>query len=80
MSYIDKEIVLKTITDIMSDCEVIHKHRALNRNIKQIPELVYCKNCKYLMFSDFYGECSKGYLGIVQPNDYCSRGERKDGE
>ena len=80
MSYIDKEIVLKTITDIMSDCKVVHKHRALNRNIKQIPELVHCKKCKYLMFSDFYGECSKEYLGIVQPNDYCSRGERKDGE
>ena len=36
MSYIDKEIVLKTITDIMSDCKIVHKHRALNRNIKQI--------------------------------------------
>ena len=45
-----------------------------------VVEVVHCKNCKYLMFSDFYGECSRGYLGIVQPNDYCSRGERKDGE
>ena len=78
MSYIDKEIVLKTITDIMSDCKIVHKHRALNRNVKQIPELIHCKNCKYLMFFDFYGECSKGYMGIVQPDDYCSRGERKE--
>lgn len=78
MSYIDKETVLKTVADIISDCKVVHKHRALNRNIKQIPELVHCKDCKYLMFSDFYGECSKGYMGIVSPDDYCSRGERKD--
>lgn len=42
------------------------------------PQKVYCKDCKYLKFSDCYGECSKGYLGIVQPNDYCSRGERKE--
>ena len=39
--------------------------------------VVRCKDCKHLMFSDCYGECSKGYMGIVSPNDYCSRGERK---
>lgn len=38
--------------------------------------VVRCKDCKYLIFSDCYGECSKGYIGIVSPNDYCSRGER----
>ena len=43
-----------------------------------VEEVVYCKNCKHLMFSDFYGECSKGYMGIVSPNDYCSKGERKE--
>lgn len=43
-------------------------------------EVVRCKDCKNLMFSDFYGECSKGYMGVVSPDDYCSRGERKDGE
>lgn len=45
-----------------------------------VEEVVYCKNCKHLMFSDFYGECTKGYMGIVQPNDYCSKGERKESE
>ena len=30
-----------------------------------------CLNCKLLMFSDFYGECSKGYKGIVSPEDVC---------
>lgn len=43
-------------------------------------KVIRCKDCKYLMFSDFYGECSKGYFGIVTPDDFCSRGERKDGE
>ena len=42
-------------------------------------EVVRCKDCKYLMFSDFYGECGKGYMGIVRPDDFCSRGERKEG-
>jgi hypothetical protein len=35
---------------------------------------VYCKDCKYLTFSDCYGECGKAILGIVKPDDYCSRG------
>jgi hypothetical protein len=51
--------------------------------ISQIPaedtvEIVKCKDCKYLMFSDFYGECSRACLGIVSPDDFCSRGERKN--
>lgn len=24
------------------------------------------------------GECRRGYLGIVSPDDFCSRGERRD--
>lgn len=42
-------------------------------------EVVRCRDCKYLMFSDFYGECGKGHMGVVGPDDFCSRGERKDG-
>ena len=41
---------------------------------------VLCKDCKHLMFSDFYGECKLGNLGIVKPDDFCSYGERKDGD
>ena len=40
--------------------------------------LVRCKDCKYLMFSDCYGECGAGHIGIVRPDDFCSRGIRKD--
>lgn len=41
-------------------------------------EIVHCIDCKHLMFSDMYGECSRCNLnGLVNPDDYCSRGERK---
>lgn len=40
--------------------------------------VVYCKDCKHLTFSDCYGECGRGYLGVVSPTDFCSRGVRKD--
>lgn len=43
-------------------------------------EVVRCKDCKYLMFSDMYGECSQAHMGIVRPDDFCSYGERKDEE
>ena len=37
-----------------------------------------CKDCKYLMFSECYGECSKAIRGIVMPDDFCGLGERRD--
>ena len=40
---------------------------------------ITCLNCKHLMFSDCYGECGMGYMGVVRPDDFCSRGERKEG-
>ncbi len=42
-------------------------------------EVVRCKDCKYLMFSDCYGECGKGHMRIVSPYDFRSYGERKEG-
>ena len=42
--------------------------------------IVYCKDCEFLMYSDCYGECRRGYLGIVRPCDYCSRGLRRKEE
>ena len=43
-----------------------------------VTEVVRCKDCKYLMFSDMYGECSQAHMGIVRPDDFCSYGERED--
>lgn len=40
--------------------------------------VVRCNDCKHLMFSDMYGECSQAHMGIVRPDDFCSYGERKE--
>lgn len=40
--------------------------------------VVHCKDCKHVMFSDCYGECGAGRMGIVGPDDFCSYGERKN--
>lgn len=40
-----------------------------------VEDIVYCKDCKYLMFSDFYAECGKGYKGILNFDDFCDKGE-----
>lgn len=77
----------KYIDAVIAEEKISEKHNIplfeLVDNFAEIPsadvvEVVRCKNCKYLMFSDFYGECSKGYMGIVYPNDFCSHGERAD--
>ena len=56
-----------------------------DKEIAEIPtvetvEVVRCLDCKHLMFSDYYGECGEGHMGIVSPDDFCSYGERKDGD
>ena len=38
---------------------------------------VHCKDCEHLTFSDCYGECGKGYKGIVRPEDSCGKGTRR---
>ena len=42
------------------------------------PDIVRCKDCKHLEISGCYGECGKGYLGIVRPDCYCCYGERRE--
>ena len=42
-----------------------------------VAPVVRCKDCKYLEISSCYGECGKGYLGIVRPDCYCCYGERR---
>ena len=43
-----------------------------NRN-----SIIFCKDCKNFEPSDSYSKCSKTLMGIVSPDDYCSRGDRK---
>lgn len=50
-------------------------HNPPNPNYAQ----VRCKDCEWLVFSDCYGECGKGYRGIVRPEDFCGKGVRRRG-
>ena len=54
------------------------KYKAVNDNYNNNGDLnndIECWQCKYLMFSDCYGECSKGNIsGIVQPHFSCGKG------
>ena len=72
-----------------SDCEKyfyehlddVHIAGAMNA-IDEMPAadvapVVRCKDCKYLEISGCYGECGKGYLGIVRPDCYCCYGGRR---
>lgn len=43
-------------------------------------EVVRCKECRHLDITGCYGECNRGYMGIVKPLDFCSYGERREGE
>ena len=43
-----------------------------------VAEVVRCKDCNYLEITGCYGECGKGYLGIVRPDCYCCYGERRE--
>ena len=87
MAYVEKEKVLEIAKDkYYSD---FHKSMADLTSLRELLEdtpaadvvdVVRCKDCKHLMFSDMYGECSQAHMGIVRPDDFCSYGERKDGK
>ena len=40
--------------------------------------IVCCVDCRHLEITGCYGQCGRGYLGIVRPDDFCSRGERRE--
>ena len=42
--------------------------------------MIECWECRYSFYSDFYLECGKGYKGIVNYNDTCEHGEKKEKE
>ena len=47
--------------------------------------MIECRECKYLFYNDFYLECAKCYKGkcykgIVNYNDTCEHGEKKECE
>ena len=83
---------MKIVRDNCKGCNSICEHAGKDREfvcvkgvscktVKPKPDMVAvvrCKDCKHLMFSDCYGECGAARMGIVNPDDYCSYGERKE--
>lgn len=60
------------------------KYKAVNDNYNNNGNYnnnVECWQCQYLMFSDCYGECSKGNSsGVVQPHFSCGKGKFRNKE
>lgn len=56
------------------------RQNILDMPAADVAPVVHCKDCRYLEFSDFYGECGRSYFGVVRPWDYCSRGARRNKE
>ena len=79
--YIERK---RAIVDACNSLELYPSEYAkLEDTLNKIPAadvapVVRCKDCKYFMFSDCYGECRKGYMGIVSPDDFCSYGEQRE--
>lgn len=67
---VDKEELLKALSYDRNQYE--KGYRAAKS------EIVHCKDCKHLRFSDMYGVCSQAHMRLVRLNDFCSYGERKD--
>ena len=80
------EVVHKKIQMILADAptgDIDHPTRSqFKRMAVQLgyEPVVHCKDCKYITFSDCYGECGAGRMGIVSPDDFCSYGERRTDE
>lgn len=72
----DKLLEQKPFTDRAEEAREAIK----NAPAADVEAVVHCKDCRYLEFSDFYGECGRSYLGVVRPWDYCSRGARRNKE
>lgn len=65
------------------DCPLVDLGRisdTIDLGDKDEPQRGYCQDCRYIKITGAYGECSKGYLGMVNPRDYCSRFLRDDGQ
>lgn len=46
---------------------------------RDLVPVVRCKDCKYLGIKDFgYGYCKNNMCGVGRPDDYCSRGIKKE--
>ena len=78
--YIEREAVMRNLKHFAPEqLTPLIKSLIQKQPAEDVVEVVRCKDCKHLMFSDCYGECKRNHLGIVRPDDFCSFGERKVG-
>lgn len=73
------------LADLIEDAPTIERRPTRSQFKRMAVQLgyeavVHCKDCQHLMFSDCYGECGAARMGIVSPDDFCSRGERKESD
>lgn len=54
----------------------------IGQMIADTPDIVKCKDCRYFKSHGNTGYCDKAtaLLGELNPDNYCSYGERKDNE
>ena len=78
--YIEREALMRNLKQFAPEqLTPLIKSLIQKQPAEDVVEVVRCKDCKHLMFSDCYGECKRNHLGIVRPDDFCSFGERKVG-
>ena len=64
---------IQEIIDRLAEYEEAEKHG-------QIISVVKCRDCKYLKDSPMAAWCgNKKGMGFISGDDFCSKGERKDG-
>lgn len=77
LKIIDEQEVLKIIFNVMTDNKVRHKHRALNRNVKQaaVTPINIAQHAHWEYFNPLTQQCSMcGYLSsqVLYSNyNYC---------
>lgn len=88
MEYIKLESALKILDSVMSDEGIKHKGKAIRKRLNELPKedvekVVKCKECRYFTDIDEYGMCDlfdDGTHANCKKDDFCSRGERKEGD
>ena len=73
--WLQDEICVNSDCPAVADfCPVVN-HPGVCRYEEMDENKIECWQCQYLMFSDCYGECSKGNIsGAVKPHFSCGKG------
>lgn len=83
-AYIERDVALEIISDVIHDEKTYRKVRAIRRRMEKTPaadvvEVVRCKECKHRDPEN--GHCDNVFSTNLpfsrEPDEYCSYGERK---